>query len=154
MEDRCIFCGIEVGRFRKKKLFCGNTEQTICNNCYAEYKSLSAIERAKAALRTGRAENAASLQAYLEDVHNAIQEKKAEENHIQKTVTDLKCLRCDGQMLNYGQKTFKLGEESYFFSDLNRLITGSVSMNVFRCEKCGKIEFFAFDDNEFSDQLR
>lgn len=56
-------------------------------------------------------------------------------------------------MLDYGPATFKLGEETYFFSDWNRLLTGAVTMNIFRCEKCGKVEFFAFDETEFDEQL-
>lgn len=51
-------------------------------------------------------------------------------------------------MLEYGPVTFKLGEETYFFSDLNRLASGSLTMNVMRCEKCGKLEFYAPDSIE------
>ena len=56
-------------------------------------------------------------------------------------------------MLDYGPVTFKLGEETWLFSDWNRLITGAVTMTILRCEKCGKVEFFAFDDTEFDKQL-
>ena len=52
-------------------------------------------------------------------------------------------------MLDYGPVTFKLGEESLIFSDLVRLFTGSLTMNIFRCNKCGKIEFFSLDNIEF-----
>ena len=154
MDNRCIFCGTELGLLNKKKLYCGNSTQVLCKDCYPQYEKLSAVERAEAALSSGRAENAGELRSYLENIHNARQEedenRKADK---EKRVSGMTCLRCGGQMLNYGKATFKLGEETYFFSDLNRLMSGSVTMNVFRCEACGKVEFFAFDDGEFAGQL-
>ena len=154
MDNRCIFCGTELGLLNKKKLYCGNTTQVLCKDCYPKYKNLSAVERAEAALSSGRAEDADELRSYLEKIHQARQED--EENRKadrEKRASGMKCLRCGGQMLDYGEATFKLGEETYFFSDLNRLMSGSVMMNVFRCETCGKVEFFAFDDGEFAGQL-
>ena len=154
MDNRCIFCGVELGLLNKKKLYCGNTTQVLCKDCYPKYKNLSAVERAEAALNSGRAENADELRSYLEIVRQARQEEddkcKADRK---RRFTGMSCLRCGGQMLDYGEATFKLGEETYFFSDLNRLVSGSVTMNVFRCEVCGKVEFFAFDDGEFAGQL-
>jgi len=45
-------------------------------------------------------------------------------------------------MLDYGAVTFKLGEETFFFSDMNRLASGSLTVNVLRCQGCGKTEFY------------
>lgn len=149
MEDRCIFCGTILGKLQKRKLSCGNTEQILCKNCYPKYEPLSAIERAEAALKSGRAADAAELRKYLENVWD-VQKKKEEEKEVnnKKRTTDIECLRCKGKMLEYGPVTFKLGEETYFFSDLNRLASGSLTMNVMRCEKCGKLEFYAPDSIE------
>ena len=150
MDDRCIFCGTELGMLQKKKLSCGNTTQILCKDCYPKYEPLSAVERAEAALKTGRANDMAELRKYVETVNAA--KRKAEEQrkaNNEKRMTDLNCLRCDGRMLDLGPVTFKLGDESLFFSDLVRLFTGSLTMNVFRCEKCGKLEFFSLDDMKF-----
>ncbi|MBO5160456.1 MAG: hypothetical protein J6B94_12855 [Lachnospiraceae bacterium] len=149
MEDRCIFCGTTLGRLQKRKLHCGNTEQILCKNCYPKYEPLSAVERAEAALKSGRAADAAELRKYLENVWDA-RKKKEEEKEVnnKKRTTDIECLRCKGKMLEYGPVTFKLGEETYFFSDLNRLASGSLTMNIMRCEKCGKLEFYAPDSTE------
>lgn len=154
MDDRCIFCGAELSLLNRKKLYCGNTSQILCKDCYPKYKNLSAPERAEAALSSGRAYDADSLRAYLAELQQFKQKEDAERKaDKEKRVSGMKCLRCDGQMLDYGPITFKLGEETYFFSDLNRLVSGSVTMNIFRCEACGKIEFFAFDDAEFGKQI-
>lgn len=149
MMERCIFCGWELGRFQRKKLYCGNTDQTVCGDCRNKYKALSAVERAEAAYKTGRAENAAQLREYLDTVRQAREEREAEAAaKAAQRISDLKCLRCGGVMLDHGPLTFKLGEETYFFSDMNRLMSGSLTMHVLRCETCGKAEFFIRDAEE------
>ena len=144
--ERCIFCGRELSRLQKKKLHCGTENQTVCGACRDKYKSLSAVERAQAAYDTGRAENAVQLRAYLDTVQQAREEQEAKEAAaVESRITDLKCMRCDGAMIDHGEFTFKLGEESFFFSDINRLMSGSLTMRLLRCESCGKVEFFAPD---------
>lgn len=152
MLNRCIFCGRELTRLQKKKLYCGNTNQTLCGDCREKYKSLSAVERAEAAYQTGRAENAAELRSYLDTVHRAREEREAEAAaKAERRISGLKCVRCDGVMQDYGPFTFKLGEETYFFSDLNRLMSGSLTMHLLRCSSCGKAEFFIPDAEELED---
>ena len=149
---RCIFCGWELGRLQRKKLYCGNTNQTVCADCRSKYKDLSAVERAEAAYQTGRAEEAAKLREYLDTVYRAKAEREAAEAaKVARRVSDLRCVRCDSVMHNHGDVTFKLGEESYFFSDLNRLMSGSLTMQLLRCEQCGKVEFFIPDAEELED---
>lgn len=149
MKNCCIFCGRELSVLQKKKLHCGGTYQTLCGDCYGKYKSLPAVERAEAVLNTGRADDAAQIREYLKPIREA-QRQKEEEQQIKKRTrqTDQKCLRCNGNMLNYGPLTFKLGEETYFFSDLNRFLSGSLTMELWRCENCGKAEFFIPDAKE------
>ena len=88
----------------------------------------------------------------LERIGQANREKaEARKRENDQRRTGLTCLRCDGQMLDHGPVTFKLGEETFFFGDWNRLISGAVTMNILRCEKCGKVEFFAPDGACFDD---
>ena len=146
--ERCIFCGRELSRLQKKKLHCGNSNQTLCADCRDRYKSLSAVERAQAAYDTGRAENMAQLREYLDTVYEAREQREAEAAETESRISDLKCLRCDGAMIDHGPFTFKLGEESLFFSDINRLMSGSLTLHLLRCESCGKVEFFAPDEEK------
>lgn len=146
MSDRCLFCGRELTWLQKKKLYCGNTDQTLCGDCYGRYKSLSAVERAEAAIQTGRAKEGIKLKEYLDAVHEAQQQKEAQKAERERSrVSQLHCIRCNEPMSYYGPLTFKLGEETYFFSDLNRLMSGSIAMDVYRCGSCGKVEFFIPD---------
>ena len=146
MSDRCLFCGRELTWLQKKKLYCGNTNQTLCGDCYGRYKALSAVERAEAALQTGRAEDAVQLKEYLNTVYEAQQQKTERKAARERSrVSELRCLRCSQPMADYGPLTFKLGEETYFFSDWNRLMSGSLEMEMYRCVSCGKVEFFIPD---------
>ena len=146
MADRCIFCGEMLGLLQKKKLSCGNIAQTVCAECYRKYEPLSVVERAEAALQTGRAEQAGELHTYLEKIRSIKDAKKEKERaDDEKRATDKECLRCGGRMLDYGPITLKLGEETYFMSDYNRLVSGSMDVNVLRCETCGKTEFYIYD---------
>lgn len=149
MKNRCVFCGRELGMMQRKKLHCGNAAQTVCVECYEKYKPLSAVERAEAALKTGRAEDMSKLRDYLEPVRRAQAEREeAQKIENDRRRSDRNCLRCHAGMVDYGFLTFKLGEETYFFSDLNRLMSGSLTMNIMRCESCGKVEFFVPDPKE------
>ena len=154
--NKCIFCEQELSLMQRKKLACGNTMQILCSNCYEQYKSIPFIERAEAALRTGRAENEGNLKEYLKQirsVHAEAEEKQRLKD--EQRLSELECLRCHQKMVDHGLLTFKLGEERYFFSDIYRLFSGSLTMNVFRCPSCGKAEFFIPDPqilDEFSEE--
>lgn len=146
MKGNCIFCQKELGMMQRKKLSCGNTTQILCGDCYGRYKNLNALERAAAALETGRAEDEQQLKDYLTSVRD-FQNAKAEQDKAEKEKmrSEKECLRCGTRMLDYGNVTFKLGEETFFFSDINRLASGSLTMNVLLCDNCGKAEFYIPD---------
>ena len=61
---------------------------------------------------------------------------------------ELKCPKCGGPMLQYDPVSIKLGEETFLFSDLNRLMTGSLTVQPNRCKECGYTEFFTPNENE------
>lgn len=147
MEDRCIFCGEELGLLKRKKLYCGGVPQITCGSCYQKYSGLTAVERARLAWETGRASSRDELRAYLDHM-DAVEERKAqqEKDEMRKLATGQSCLRCGGEMMDYGTVTLKLGEETFFLSDLNRLMTGSLAVKVLRCGRCGKAEFYIPDE--------
>ena len=154
MNDRCLFCSRELSWSQKRKLHCGIGNQILCSDCLEKYQSLTSFQRAEAALNTGRAENAAELRAYVENVRQAQRQKEAAESaKAQPTPAQLDCLRCHVPMKHYGPITFKLGEESFFFSDIQRLISGSLTATVYRCPTCGKAEFFIPDETQLEEAV-
>ena len=151
MQGNCIFCRKELGLFQKKELSCGNTTQILCKECYEKYEPLSAVERAEAAFQTGRANDVVELKKYLENIWEAKAKKEeVRRQKNEKRVTDTECLRCQSKMIAYGPVTFKMGEETYWASDWNRLMTGSLTMNLLRCDNCGKVEFYLPNDEELN----
>lgn len=118
-----------------------------CSDCYQKYSDCSPAERTELALGTGRASSVEELRSYLNRI-KAVQEEKEEQSQAerQKRISEKTCLRCGGRMLNYGPITLKLGEETFFLSDINRLLSGSLTVHVLRCEGCGKAEFYIPDE--------
>lgn len=143
MEKICVFCGRSLGRWEKKSLYCGNGTQTVCKDCYEKYSPMSNVERGLLAWETGRAESREELREFVEQTERTREEKqeKEREDREQKR-TGKTCLRCGGEMLDLGSMKLKLGEETFFFSDWNRLASGSLDVQVLRCEDCGKAEFY------------
>ena len=143
MEKICVFCGRSLGRWEKKSLYCGNGTQTVCKDCYEKYSPMTNVERGLLAWETGRAESREELREFVEQAERTREEKqeKEREDREQKR-TGKTCLRCGGEMLDLGSMKLKLGEETFFFSDWNRLASGSMDVQVLRCEDCGKAEFY------------
>lgn len=143
MENTCIFCRKTLGRFQKKSLWCGGASEIVCADCYQKYMPYANEERARLALEEGCPVHRMELQQFVERME-AVKEKREQQEALeaQKRVTDQKCLRCGGQMLDYGLMMFKLGEESFFMSDWKRIMDGSLQMQVLCCEDCGKAEFY------------
>ena len=143
MEKICIFCGRSLGRWERKSLYCGNGTQTVCKECYEKYYPMTNVERGLLAWETGRAESREELREFVEQAERTREEKqeKEREDREQKRTGKI-CLRCGGEMLDLGSMKLKLGEETFFFSDWNRLASGSLDVQVLRCEDCGKAEFY------------
>lgn len=70
-------------------------------------------------------------------------QEKEREDREQKRTGKI-CLRCGGEMLDLGSMKLKLGEETFFFSDWNRLASGSLDVQVLRCEDCLERQNFTF----------
>ncbi|MFR5601354.1 MAG: hypothetical protein ACLTKI_02865 [Lachnospiraceae bacterium] len=149
MGNQCIFCRTQLGVLQRKKLHCGGTVQTVCGECYDRYKDYLPKERAELALSSSLAEDREELQEYLDNLTQA-QEKEQEQKtkEDQKRKTDQTCLKCGGSMLSYGPIQLKLGEETFFYSDLNRLMSGSLAVRVLRCQDCGYSEFYIPGEEE------
>ena len=143
MEKICIFCGRALGRGERKSLYCGNGTQTVCKECYEKYSPMTNVERGLLAWETGRAESREELREFVEQAERTREEKQEKEREDREQQRSGKtCLRCGGEMLDLGSMKLKLGEETFFFSDWNRLASGSLDVQVLRCEDCGKAEFY------------
>ena len=153
MAKNCIFCGEELGAFSGKKLNCAGYAENVCADCYNKYRELDGIERAHAILDTGRAAHAEGIREYLNDRIRSEQKareraKQEEEEFSSKHPETGKCPKCGGPLLQYGPLLIKLGEESVLFSDLRRLMAGSLTVRADRCRECGYTEFYTPNEEE------
>ena len=58
---------------------------------------------------------------------------------------DLRCLRCGGKMEYQYTEYLQLGKNSFFGGSLNQLAAGALLTDIYRCQGCGKLEFFRGD---------
>lgn len=65
---------------------------------------------------------------------------KAEEEKKRKRIN---CLRCDGVAESLGVEKIQLGQYGLLLGDLSNLLSGALEVEIFQCDRCGKIEFFA-----------
>lgn len=55
----------------------------------------------------------------------------------------LHCLRCNSEMEYAGREKFQMGETGLLFGTLSNLIAGALEVDLYLCQKCGKLEFYA-----------
>lgn len=147
MEKACIFCGAELSLFNREKLYSFGTEQPACKSCYKELVKLPVDDRARRALATGRAVAADLLRKELEA------QEARDEAKRQKRLSDKTCVRCGAPMLKMGRQQFQLGEHSFFLGDLAHMMAGSLTLDLFCCESCRKVEFFVPEDEKTLDKV-
>lgn len=63
-------------------------------------------------------------------------------------VRNLECLRCNEVMEYIKSEKIQLGQNSLIFGDLPNYIAGSLEVDVYTCNKCGKIEFFQMEEDQ------
>lgn len=132
----CALCGIELGMFEKKNLVCCGESQSFCFSCYIELEPMDHIRRTRILLDEGRAViNPEAMRKVLQRIDDQEEAKK------KAAATDLKCIRCGAPMEKIGRKKFQLGEEGFFMD--THIFEGSLELDVLRCSKCRKVEFFA-----------
>lgn len=64
----------------------------------------------------------------------------------------VECLRCGTKMSHMATERIQLGETGILFRDLSHLISGSLGVEIYVCEKCKKLEFFSTDEESAKDE--
>ncbi|MBQ8003118.1 MAG: hypothetical protein IJ297_06715 [Clostridia bacterium] len=58
---------------------------------------------------------------------------------------EIKCIHCDRKLDYIMTEDIQLGKQSFIFGDWPNLLAGALTVSVFRCPECGKLEFFSAD---------
>lgn len=59
--------------------------------------------------------------------------------------SNIKCLRCGGNMEFAGTEKLQLGQYGFLLGSLSNLVSGSLEVEVYCCDACRKLEFYAVD---------
>lgn len=54
---------------------------------------------------------------------------------------ELKCLRCGQEMFFLKQEKLQLGQTGFLLGDWPNLLAGSLEVEIYGCNSCGKLEF-------------
>lgn len=131
MENICIFCGREIGRWKDEELLCGYKLQTVCGDCWERYKKAPPIQRARLALESGRAKDPEGIRRFLE------KEEAQEARNAQRREWQREALTCCGQRMQ------EMEQYAFRYRNWDSLIEGyAPTMTAFRCERCGQVKFF------------
>ena len=55
------------------------------------------------------------------------------------------CLRCGGAMGWVGQETLQKGKASWLFGNLDHLLSGALTIDLYCCSSCRRLEFYAVE---------
>ncbi|MDR7870743.1 MAG: hypothetical protein RIN55_07800 [Tissierellaceae bacterium] len=66
---------------------------------------------------------------------------------------DLNCLRCGNSMKYIKSERIQLGKHGFILGDLSNLIAGALEVDIYKCNDCGKIEFFQMGEVQIEDQI-
>lgn len=61
-------------------------------------------------------------------------------------MTSMKCLRCGQEMRFLSQENIQLGRTGWLLGDLPNLVAGALSVDIFVCPDCRKLEFYASEE--------
>ena len=63
-------------------------------------------------------------------------------------MSELNCLRCGRQMRYIGREKLQLGQTGWVLGDLPNLFAGAMSVDIYTCPECRKMEFYLADEIE------
>lgn len=58
------------------------------------------------------------------------------------------CIRCGGTMVHIGQEELQLGKYGLLTGHLNQLISGALTVDLYCCRDCKKLELYAVEEPE------
>ena len=58
------------------------------------------------------------------------------------------CLRCGGSMIHIGREQLQMGKYGWLIGSWGHLLSGALSVDIYCCQDCKKLEFYAVDPVE------
>ena len=151
----CILCEREMFPFEKCVIDLHGTKQSLCGACKRVYEKCDLEEKFvlwEKMLRSSALEDYETVRAGVAAARENWEKKKEKERGEQEIreqkqayiASNARC--CDMPMTLLGERQFQLGERTFFGGDWSQLAAGSLTMVIYRCDRCGQLKFF---DPEF-----
>lgn len=67
---------------------------------------------------------------------------------------ELNCLRCGNSMKYIKSEKIQLGQSGLFLGDVPNYIAGALETDIYKCDECGKFEFFQMEGEEQIEQVK
>ena len=61
----------------------------------------------------------------------------------------LTCLRCGEQLQFFSRERIQLGKTGWILGDLPNLVAGALSVDIYVCPSCRKLEFYMAEGEDF-----
>ncbi len=65
----------------------------------------------------------------------------------------MNCLRCNTELSSIGIQKLQLGESGVFVGVWSNIFSGALDVEIYICEKCGKMEFYSPYIHEIEDKI-
>jgi hypothetical protein len=65
----------------------------------------------------------------------------------------LTCLRCGEQLQFFSRERIQLGKTGWILGDLPNLVAGALSVDIYVCPSCRKLEFYMAEDEDINEEL-
>ena len=62
--------------------------------------------------------------------------------------SELSCLRCGNLMKFIKNAKIQLGQSGVFLGQTSNYIAGALETDIYKCDVCGKLEFFQIEDDQ------
>lgn len=62
--------------------------------------------------------------------------------------SELSCLRCGNLMEFIKNSKIQLGQSGVFLGQTSNYIAGGLETDIYKCDECGKLEFFQIEDDQ------
>ena len=66
---------------------------------------------------------------------------------------ELNCLRCGNSMKYIKSEKIQLGQYGLLLGDISNYIAGALETDIYKCNECGKFEFFQMERELIEDQI-
>ena len=132
-QQHCVTCGKKLSFFNTGCVRYGWTNQLVCTDCENKFRKADDGERMELLVRMGESpylNEPEKFRAWLE-------RERGVQEYRDKTYT------CCGQPMSYqGEREFQLGSTDFLTGSLGNLVSGSLELSVFVCERCGQYKFY------------